>query len=391
MEKIRIRSIAVPGLFKHQSIRVGKVFFCKSICLKNYAQIIKSQVVVCENSQKTSHIIVVCRIMGIPVVEIDSVDNLQYKDKGKFININYAQKNLCVTDIIQDSGLERLEFHQPIQHELKYQLSIINSPSLIKKINQKKSNNVEQLFLRSELLWLSLQGNPYDYLNEHGEKKTALVISNELRKLCKFLKQDQIFNFRGLDLRSDEDFFSEENFIEPNPQLGLHGTRQLLSRSEYLKAELTAIDMLYNEGITNLVYSLPFVTNKKEVDDALIFCKKYCINQIKIGIFIETPAAIIELPMMLEEITPYVYLGTKDLAQFILAVDRGNNAVSHLMDITGYPVICSIKNAVDACEKKEVYLYIFSMPADLSKLLSDIPNIKRLSLAAADYLLIAEG
>ena len=389
MTNIPIIHVNVPGnsvygkISRINHFEGGRVLVLKSLELGHYQMVMNSIGIICENCQKTSHIIVVCRIMGIPVVTIQSINDIS--TSNDFIHINFQDRQVQYSDQMFAITDKPVEYHY-LYPRLFHQLSIVNSCNLINRINEYSNGDVEQVFLRSELLWLSLQRNPYEYFNQYGREATVRKIYDQLNMLYINLKDSQILNFRGLDLRSDQRLFENSpQKTEPNPHLGMHGTRQLLHNPDYLITELKAVDSLYSHGYNRVVYSLPFVVSKYEVDEVIHLRNKYCKYKIDLGVFVETPAAVVEAENIITDEIRYAYIGTKDLSQLILAVDRDNSDVSHLMDLLSPPIIKAIRYIIKICNQKKVPVYVFSMPSEIPHLLEMIPEINRISIPATDY------
>ena len=387
---VNIKQVYVSG--KAVSGWIGtEILLLHSLELKDYATVIYSRAIVCERCQGTSHIVIVCRTLGIPVVQVESIHELSAQDA--FATIDFSANSIVITEGKSFNGLAELNSENEdappsVFSSLTYQLGIVDNLDHIRKTCTAIQDNVEQLFLRSELMWLSLQVNPFSYFTSHGLADTVDLISNELENIYHEIeKKNIILNFRGLDLRSDQKLFEEAcQQKEPNPNLGLHGTRQLLVFKEYLSAELLAVDYLYDCGCTQVSYSLPFIISHKEIEEVIVLRNSICKNQFKIGVYIETPAAVLDIANIIKLGISYVYIGTKDLAQLILAVDRDNSAVSHLMNLLDSSVTKAISYVVEAC--KDTPVYVFSLPKYIPSLLNKLPNITRVSIPAADYLQI---
>ncbi len=126
---------------------------------------------------------------------------------------------------------------------------------------------------------------------------------------------------------------------ESNPFLGLRGIRFALSHRDLLKTQIKAILRAAAEGNVRMMF--PMVNDVDELHEILKVvetCKKELTEQnvtfngdIQIGIMIETPSSVI----LLDKFSPYVdfiSVGTNDLIQYTLAIDRGNGMVAHKFD-----------------------------------------------------------
>ena len=141
---------------------------------------------------------------------------------------------------------------------------------------------------------------------------------------------------RTLDVGSDKalPYFSEQ---EENPALGWRGIRMLLDHTNIFLIQIRAM-LRASEKLNNLRILLPMVTDITEIKEAISLIKRarkelledgFHIKLPEIGIMIEVPSIIFELEHILKHIN-FISVGTNDLAQYILAIDRNNQKVSHL-------------------------------------------------------------
>jgi phosphotransferase system enzyme I (PtsI) len=142
---------------------------------------------------------------------------------------------------------------------------------------------------------------------------------------------------------------------EKNPFLGYRSTRAFLKEKEMLKAQLRAILRAGAYGKVKILF--PMVSNieevrqlrgvVREVEDELTSQKADFSKEVPVGVMVEVPSlAIIALKLMKE--VDFVSIGTNDLVQFTLAVDRDNDLVSHLYQPVDPSILWLIKNVVDA-------------------------------------------
>jgi phosphotransferase system enzyme I (PtsI) len=142
---------------------------------------------------------------------------------------------------------------------------------------------------------------------------------------------------------------------EKNPFLGYRSTRAFLKEGEMLKAQLRAIFRAGAYGKVKILF--PMVSSieevrqlrgvVREVEDELTSQKTDFSKEVPIGVMVEVPSlAIMALKLMKE--VDFVSIGTNDLVQFTLAVDRDNDLVSHLYQPLDPSILWLIKNVVDA-------------------------------------------
>lgn len=111
----------------------------------------------------------------------------------------------------------------------------------------------------------------------------------------------------------------------------MHGIRFSLKHPELLKAELMALKKIAEKGKMIGIF-LPQVINLDEVVKVKKMLKEINFPRHKIGVMIETPAAVQLIRDFCEEGIDFVSFGTNDLTQYMLAIDRGNEEVQDLYD-----------------------------------------------------------
>ena len=275
---------------------------------------------------------------------------------------------------------------------LRFQVSIVDE-DCIRAANASCPDFVDHFFLREEFIWVRYNTDPLAYCRSEGVDGTAAFLKQCLRSCLEALVDGQYLNFRSLDIRSDEfqHFAGAERSLEHNPQMGLHGIRHVLTHPDFLLAELKAIHELRSEGYNSLLFSLPFLTLVDELIAVQSMAERNNLLGIPIGVFVETPSAVYELPEIVEHRPAAVYIGTKDLTQFILVCDRSNLAVSSLFSMTSRPVLIGVAEVLKTCARQSIPVFVFVVSEDLRFYLNHFPEHTRYSLPRAEYIrIIAE-
>lgn len=192
-------------------------------------------------------------------------------------------------------------------------------------------------------------------LEELGEFPTEDEQTTIYSRLSSRIYPERII-IRAFDIGGDK--FKFLDYAEPNPFLGLRGIRILLENITLFKTQIRAV--LRASQNRNIEFMLPMVATLKEIHQAkeiIDECKKELKKEkipfdhkMKIGIMVEVPSAAVLAKEFALEID-FISIGTNDLIQFLLAVDRGNDLVSSLFQEFNPAVIRTIAHVVKEAKK----------------------------------------
>ncbi|GMV95951.1 MAG: phosphoenolpyruvate--protein phosphotransferase [Phycisphaerae bacterium] len=194
---------------------------------------------------------------------------------------------------------------------------------------------------RTEFLYLRSEAEPTE--EEHFAAYSQVVKAFKNRPIT----------IRTLDLGADKYTQSQARDPEQNPFLGLRSIRYCLQNLESFKVQLRAILRASAFGDVRLMF--PLITSvmelrqaKMALGDAMEDLEEAGIpfrRDIPVGIMVETPAAAIQIRELMRE-ADFISIGTNDLIQYTLAVDRGNERVASLYTASHPSVLRMLRDII---------------------------------------------
>ncbi len=223
-------------------------------------------------------------------------------------------------------------------------------------------HNVDGIGLfRAEFLFASLGKHPKKFIAEGKEEELVELIAKGLRKTCAAFMNKPVI-YRANDFKTNEYRSMEggEEFEphEENPMIGYRGCFRYLKDPSVFKLELKAIKKVREQyGLKNLWLMIPMV---RTVDDFKLIKKivegegLHQTRDFKLGMMCEIPSNIILAEEFCEAGADFFSIGSNDLTQLTLGVDRDNPLVADDFDERDAAVLTSIKTVIHKCHKHGV-------------------------------------
>lgn len=187
--------------------------------------------------------------------------------------------------------------------------------------------------LRTEHLMLTSGVHPGKFIAENREDELIDTIADNVQIVADAFYPKPVW-YRTLDAPTDEFITLEGGENEPmehNPMLGWRGIRRELDQPEILECEFKAIKKLHEKGYTNIGIMIPLSQSPEELIQAKAICSDVGLEphrDVDFGMMVEIPAAAIMIDEYINVGIDFVSLGTNDLTQYTLAVDRNNEFVA---------------------------------------------------------------
>ncbi len=333
----------------------------------------------------TSHTAILARGMGIPAVL--GLHNARQLIRDKETVIVDGTRGVLIVD--PDARvLEEYELRKS-QHELersKLKLLKTARATTLDRVKVDMLANIEapediHAALENGAEGIGLFRTEFIFLGR-GDMPSEEEQFEAYRKVVKGMDGRPV-TIRTFDLGNDKNLESEEAVDErqrSNPALGLRSIRLSLTEPRTLLAQLRAILRASRYGKTKIL--IPMLSHAHQIDQTLALLEQAKASlrrekvtfdeHIEIGAMIEVPAAALAINLFLRKLD-FVSIGTNDLIQYTLAIDRSDEQVAHLYDPLHPAVLMLLQHVITSAEKAE-------KPVSMCGEVAGDPNLTRLLL-----------
>ncbi|NVJ69865.1 MAG: phosphoenolpyruvate--protein phosphotransferase, partial [Alphaproteobacteria bacterium] len=319
--------------------------------------------IVLEEGSATSHVTIIARAMGIPVLgRVQGL--LTHVEPGEWVIIDTGNEHIYIrpADDVIDSYKATLELQEKLFAEYAaerdlpaettdgHQVTLFMNAGLLVDLPSLDTTGAEGIGLfRTEFQFMV---------------SPALPKVDEQTKIYKAALDaagDRPVVFRTLDIGGDKPVPFLPRDEEENPAMGWRAIRIALDRPALLRYQLRAL--LYAAPGKTLYVMFPMIAEvaelrrckailQKEID-RLDKYGKQGPKEVKVGCMLEVPSLSWQLDILLKEID-FLSIGTNDLMQFFFACDRGNPRLANRYDLLAPPVLAFLHMVIRACDNAGV-------------------------------------
>ena len=362
----------------------------------------KIAAIVTTEGAANSHMVIVARALGIPTVvgvtelpinTLDDVDMIIDAYQGRVMihpprRLRQRYKEIQKEEEQIAKDLKQYETKDSITPDGVTVKLFVNTGLMIDVVRGVQRGAKGVGLYRSEIPFMLRDRFP-------GEEEQRAIYRQQLSHFA-----NKPVTMRTLDIGADKDlpYFSIE---EENSALGWRGLRFTLDHPEIFSSQIRAM-LKASIGLNNLHILLPMVTSVSEVEEVLYLLERdwvavqeeeqVKINKPKIGIMVEVPSVLLQI----DEFAPLVdffSVGSNDLIQYLLAVDRNNPRVSSVYSHFHPSVLRALQTLVKDCHRNERPISICGeMAGDpLSAILLMAMGFNTLSMSSSNILRVRKA
>ncbi len=342
------------------NIKKGDILVAETTSPEFVSAMQNAKAIVTDTGGRTSHAALISRELGIPCV-VGTGNATQILENGQRITVNGTTGKIYDGEIKADTYFNSRELIEKSKNfgtfpktATKVYLNL-GEPELAKEYAKLPVDGVG--LLRAEFIIAGIGIHPKVLIKQKKQKEFINQLSQGILKIVSSFNPRPVI-YRATDFKTNEyrnlkggkEFEPEE----ANPMIGYRGAARYLDDTKVFELELKALQKIRDQGYKNLWLMIPYIRTVDEMKKVIKIIKDSKIHygkNFKIWMMAEVPSTAILIEKFLELDIDGVSIGSNDLTQLILGIDRDNSKLAQEFDERNEAVVWCMKRIIKACKK----------------------------------------
>jgi pyruvate,water dikinase len=326
----------------------------------------KAAGIVTDTGGMTSHAAIVSRELGVPCVVGTGNATTVLKD-GMNVSVDGSRGLIYEGFVSAPEAAAKGGAAGTTQTVVSEGVTITGTKIYVNLADVDQAEKVSKLpadgigLLRAEFMIAAIGEHPRKMLEEGRQQEYIDKLADGMQKFAAAFYPRPVV-YRATDFKTNEykNLTGGEKYEphEENPMMGYRGAARYIKEPELFKMELAAIKKVREEmHLQNLWLMIPFVRRIGElraIKDIMEDVEMYRTRDFKLWIMVEVPSTVVLIDQFCKEGIDGVSIGTNDLTQLTLGIDRDNATLAKGFDERNEAVLRSLKRVITTCNKFNV-------------------------------------
>ncbi len=326
----------------------------------------KAAAIVTNTGGRTCHAAIVSREMGIPCI-VGAKGATDVLKEGMVVTVDAVHGMVYEGEVALGDGEKKAESGAAAMFAASTLVPVTGTKIYVNLAEVELADRTAQLpcdgvgLLRAEFMMAAIGEHPRKIINEGRQGEFIGRLADQLRAFASAFYPRPVV-YRATDFKTNEyrNLKGGEEYepAEANPMMGYRGCARYIAEPEVFKLELEAIKKVRDEfGMKNLWLMIPFVRRIGEIRGVKDILKEVGIHRtrdFKLWIMVEVPSTVFLIDDFCKEGIDGVSIGTNDLTQLVLGIDRDNATLAEGFDERNAAVLKAVEQVVKTCAKHNV-------------------------------------
>lgn len=311
----------------------------------------RAAAIVTNNGGRTCHAAIICRELGIPCI-VGAAHATELLQNEQTVTID-ATNGKIYDGTVAIVAPESLNAPTTVETKTKIYVNLAD-PDLAEKIAREPVDGVG--LLRAEFIAAHIGEHPRAMLESGRGAEYTERLAQGIRTFAKAFAPRPV-TYRTTDFKTNEyrNLIGGETVedVEENPMIGFRGCFRHLADAEIFKLETDAIVQVQKE-FSNLRVMIPFIRTPDELRHIKTVLTQNGVDSEAIWIMVEVPSTVILLDDFLDISVGGVSIGTNDLTQLVLGIDRDNAKYAHVFDERNPAILWCLEKIITTCKRRNI-------------------------------------